>query len=187
MDYEFDLEKYENELVKIKDMIVKDIKKEGALQKEVNLLTDELLIAKHENCGAGDKNITLGPDGNLYICPAFYSDATEEPIGQINQGETNIKNAQLYTMNYAPLCNMCDAFHCADCVYHNKKTTNEVNIPSAIQCKKSHIEKRVAKLIQDECPEISMFSHKLEEESGLDPIKKVIDRLDNRNLGFYPM
>ncbi|WP_026667282.1 radical SAM peptide maturase, CXXX-repeat target family [Butyrivibrio sp. AE2005] len=187
LDYEFDLKKYENELLKVKEMIVEDINKKGVLQKEVNILTDELLLEKHENCGAGDKNITLGPDGNLYICPAFYSDDTEEPIGHINQGETNIKNAQLYTQEYAPLCNMCDAFHCADCVYHNKKRTNEVNIPSAVQCKKSHIEKRVAKMIQDECKEKILFAHEIKEESGLDPIKKVIDRLDNRKLGFYPM
>lgn len=187
LDYSFDLKKYENELNKIKDLVVKDINTHQGLRKEINVLTDILLLEEHANCAAGEKNITLAPDGNLYICPAFYSDESESPIGNLAEGLANMKNAHLYTQEYAPVCSVCDAYHCVDCIYHNKKKTKEVNVPASIQCKKSYVERKVARIIQEECKDVISFPNKIVGEDCVDPIKKVIEKLDSSNLGFYPL
>lgn len=187
LDDSFDLGKYENELHKVKELVVNDINSCQVLRKEINVLTDILFLKEHANCGAGEKNITFAPDGNLYVCPAFYSDETELPIGNLKDGLVNMKNAHLYTQEYAPLCNVCDAYHCANCIYHNKKKTKEVNVSSAIQCKKAHIERRVARLIQEECNNLISFPNRIAGDDCVDPIKKVIDKLDNSKLGFYPL
>ena len=187
LDYSFDLKKYENELNKIKDLVVKDINTHQGLRKEINVLTDILLLEEHANCAAGEKNITLAPDGNLYICPAFYSDESESPIGNLAEGLANMKNAHLYTQEYAPVCSVCDAYHCVECIYHNKKKTKEVNVPASIQCKKSYVERKVARIIQEECKDVISFPNKIVGEDCVDPIKKVIEKLDNSNLGFYPL
>ena len=95
------------------------------------------------NCEAGVKTITLAPDGNFYICPAFYYNG-EMPCGNPNDG-LDIKNPQLYKLEYAPICRRCDAFHCRRCVWLNKLTTLEVNTPSHEQCVVSHIERNAVK------------------------------------------
>lgn len=110
---------------------------------QFNLLTDRMYLDKMRNCEAGVKTITLAPDGNFYICPAFYYNG-EMPCGNPNDG-LDIKNPQLYKLEYAPICRRCDAFHCRRCVWLNKLTTLEVNTPSHEQCVVSHIERNAAK------------------------------------------
>ena len=81
---------------------------------QFNLLTDRVYLDKMRNCEAGVKTITLAPDGNFYICPAFYYSG-ELPCGNPNDG-LDIKNPQLYMLEYAPICRHCDAYHCRRCV-----------------------------------------------------------------------
>lgn len=113
---------------------------------QLNILTDRIMLNKMNNCNAGYETITMAPNGNLYICPAFYYDNDKETIGDIHNG-IDIKNSQLYKIEYAPLCRICDAFHCKRCIYLNKKTTKEVNIPSYEQCAISHIERNSSRLL----------------------------------------
>lgn len=182
----FDLEEYKVQLRKIKDYLIRNIKQKGILENEINLLTDILHIDCHCNCGAGEKSLTLGTNGQFYICPAFFSDKNEVTIGSLDKGIDNLKNSQLYTLNYAPLCKECDAYQCADCIYHNKKYTSEVNVPAAIQCKKSWIEKTVSVELQEECEKNIQFFNRLEKSKYDDPLVKLIEELDNTRLGFYP-
>ena len=143
----------------ILDGIGKDIVKiyfdEGSPQ--FNLLTDRMLLNKMNNCNAGCSHITLAPDGRLYICPAFYYENAsseymglggpkESPfcIGQLTSG-IEIKNAQLYKIEYAPLCRNCDAYQCKRCIWLNWKTTLEVNTPSRQQCVVSHLERNASR------------------------------------------
>ena len=182
----FDLAAYKKELVKAKKYLVQKIKDNGRLEKEINILTDILFMKQHVNCGAGEKSFTLGTDGKLYICPAFYSDNGENAIGNIKEGIINLKNAQLYKMDYAPLCKDCDAYQCADCIYHNKKYTSEVNIPASMQCKKSWTEKAVAAELQEECKKDISFLNNVEKNEYGDPMVKLIVDLENTKLGFYP-
>jgi CXXX repeat peptide maturase len=43
-------------------------------QPQLNIFTDRLQLKEMHNCGAGDSNITLAPNGKFYLCPAFYYD-----------------------------------------------------------------------------------------------------------------
>ena len=44
----------------------------GGKTPQLNLLTDRMMLKEMNNCGAGETNITLAPNGKFYVCPAFY-------------------------------------------------------------------------------------------------------------------
>ena len=96
------------------------------------------------NCGAGDTNITIAPNGKFYICPAFYLNDESDNVGSITEG-LDIKNKQLYRLDHAPICRHCDSYQCKRCIWLNRKTTLEVNTPSHEQCVLSHIERNTSK------------------------------------------
>ena len=96
------------------------------------------------NCGAGDTNITIAPNGKFYICPAFYINDETDDVGSITEG-LNIKNKQLYRFDHAPICRHCDSYQCKRCIWLNRKTTLEVNTPSREQCVLSHLERNASK------------------------------------------
>lgn len=118
---------------------------------QCNLLTDRMVLDKMNNCGAGDTTITLAPDGKFYICPAFYLTDEVDALGRLNysigdlQNGMNIKNSQLYKLDYAPLCRQCDAYQCKRCIWLNRKMTYEVNTPSHEQCVMGHLERNASR------------------------------------------
>lgn len=125
---------------------------------QFNLLTDRMMLKDMNNCGAGDSNITLAPNGKFYACPAFYYDGvcngTEVSLGDVCHKGYDIgsikdglivKNPQLYKIDYAPLCRKCDAFQCKRCIWLNRKTTLEVNTPSHEQCVLAHLERNASR------------------------------------------
>ena len=124
---------------------------------QINLLTDRVLLERMNNCNAGYENITLAPNGNFYVCPAFYLEDENDTIGDLRNG-LNIKNPQLYKIEYAPLCRICDAYHCKRCVWLNRKTTLEVNTPSHEQCVVSHLERNSSGNLLKELKPIGYFS-----------------------------
>lgn len=111
---------------------------------QLNLLTDRMMLDKMNNCGAGDTTITLAPDGRFYVCPAFYQSADGYCIGNLDGG-LDIKNAQLYRLDHAPICRHCDAWQCHRCMWLNRKTTLEVNTPSHEQCMVAHLEREASR------------------------------------------
>ena len=113
---------------------------------QLNMITDRIMLSQMNNCGAGDTNITLAPNGKFYICPAFYYEDETDSVGDLEHG-LDIKNKQLYKLEYAPICRHCDAWQCKRCVWLNRKTTLEVNTPSHEQCVVGHIERNAAKTL----------------------------------------
>ena len=125
---------------------------EGVLP-QLNILTDRMMLDKMNNCNAGCENITLAPDGKFYVCPAFYLaedndnyglGKTKYGIGSLTDG-FEIRNPQLYKLEYAPICRHCDAYQCKRCVWLNRKTTYEINTPSHEQCVVSHLERNAGR------------------------------------------
>lgn len=118
---------------------------------QLNILTDRMMLNKMNNCGAGDTSITLAPNGEFYVCPAFYVMNKEDEIGSLNtpigdlKNGLNIKNSQLYKLDHAPLCRHCDAYQCKRCVWLNRKMTFEVNTPSHEQCVMAHLERNASR------------------------------------------
>ena len=138
-----------------------------------NLITDIIALQEMNSCGAGDTSITLVPNGDMYPCPAFYYDNNfYYKIGNI-KGIIEIKDKKLYTLNGAPLCKSCDAFHCKRCVWLNKKLTCEVNIPSRQQCVMSHIEREAGKnLLARLHARGILLNRKIKDIDYLDPFDK---------------
>lgn len=111
---------------------------------QLNILTDRMMLSAMNNCGAGDTNITLAPNGKFYVCPAFYLEDESDCIGDLENG-LNIKNKQLYKLDHAPICRHCDAYQCKRCIWLNRKTTLEVNTPSHEQCVLAHLERNASR------------------------------------------
>lgn len=167
---------YSECLKSLSEGIVDEYKASHSIQ--VNLLTDRMLLEEMNNCNAGDETITICPDGNFYVCPAFYSDREISfAIGSISNG-LDIKNPQLYKISHAPICRICDAYQCRRCIWLNRKTTLEVNTPSREQCVISHLERNASRQLLEKIREIGQFlpDKNIEEIEYLDPFDKLLKR-----------
>lgn len=82
------------------------------------------------------------PNGRLYICPGFYSDDERLFIGDLENG-INFDFSDELDIDYLKDCVICTDYHCDECVYINKKITNEYSISPDIQCQLSEIENRI--------------------------------------------
>lgn len=177
-----DVEKFNDDIAKVYGdfldnlavAVSEEYKKGHAVQ--LNLLTDRMMLKSMNNCGAGDESITLAPDGKFYICPGFYADGSLS-AGDIGTG-LDIKNKQLYQLNHAPICRICDAWQCKRCVLHNKKLTLEVNTPGREQCVMSHIERNAARKLMERLREngIIISDNIIPEIDYLDPFDKLTNK-----------
>lgn len=177
-----DFEKYKQTLATLAITVTKDYAKGHPVQ--FNLLTDRMMLKEMNNCGAGDSNITLAPDGKFYVCPAFYHDGVCDgkeislgdvcqkgyAIGSLKDG-LEINNPQLYKIDHAPLCRNCDAYQCKRCIWLNRRTTLEVNTPSHEQCVMSHIERNAARQLLANIRTLGSFlpEHEIKNIDYLDP------------------
>lgn len=166
-----DFEKYNRVLAELVDLFKNFYINQETPQ--TNLLTDRLILNKMNNCGAGENTITLAPNGKLYICPGFYNDNEPESAGDIFSGY-DIKNKQLYKLEYSPICRHCDAFQCKRCIWLNKKTTLEVNIPSHEQCVTAHLERNASRELLNGIRSDHTFlpEQEIEQIDYLDPFEK---------------
>lgn len=141
-----------------------------------NILTDRIALDEMNNCGAGDTSITLAPNGSFYPCPAFYYD--KDPYCECGNVETGltIRNKKLFTLEGAPLCKRCDAYHCKRCVWLNKKLTYEVNTPSRQQCIMAHVERKASKDLLEIFHQSNLLNDKeIKSISYLDPFDSYKD------------
>ena len=143
---------------------------------QLNLLTDRMMLSKMNNCGAGDTNITLAPNGKFYVCPAFYYENETDSIGDLEHG-LDIKNKQLYKLEYAPICRHCDAYQCKRCVWLNRKTTLEVNTPSHEQCVVAHLERNASRELLQNIRKHGTFLPEQEDIKEID----YLDPFDNKD------
>lgn len=168
---ESDIKLYEVELNKISKIIEKSY--EDGNPKEINVLTDRLTLNKICDCGAGVDTFTLAPNGNIYICPAFYFKNEEEHIGNVEKGIQNLDKYHL-RIEDAPICSNCDSYHCKRCIYLNKELTLEYNTSPKIQCIISHIEREATRKLQENLMRKKLISKAniIEELDYKDPLVK---------------
>lgn len=155
----------------------------SAKQPQFNLITDRLQLTEMHNCEAGVGNITVAPNGKFYLCPAFYYDEqmgisnrmnhktkdASRSVGDLEQG-IDIPNKQLLQLDHAPLCRICDAYHCNRCIWLNQKLTWDNNTPSHQQCVISHLERNASCDLQIKMQEIGYrFENEIKEINYLDP------------------
>lgn len=161
---------YRNCLMELADTIIESFK--NGKNVSLNILTDRFMLHNMNNCNAGVESVTLAPDGNLYLCPAFYYE--KDAIGTIEDG-LSIKNSHLLTLQYAPICRICDAYHCKRCIWLNKSFTLEINTPGHEQCVASHIERNVSAYISRKLVSLGIISEdkQFNESEYLDPFYKL--------------
>lgn len=140
---------------------------------QFNLLTDRLFLTEMNNCNAGTESVTLTPDGKFYICPAFYYEGWES-VGDLKDG-LKIPNSHLLELEYAPICRICDAYHCTRCVYLNRKATLEMNTPGHKQCVMSHLERNASVNLSDKLADCGIINRNgmFAETECLDPFYKL--------------
>ena len=143
---------------------------------QLNILTDRMMLSAMNNCGAGESNITLAPNGKFYVCPAFYIYDELNCIGSLADG-LDIKNKQLYRIDHAPICSHCDAYQCKRCIWLNRKTTLEVNTPSHEQCVAAHLERNASRELLNNIRKHGSFLPEQEEIKVID----YLDPFDKRN------
>lgn len=167
-----DFQKYSDILAKMVSEF--GIMIEQGLIPQLNILTDRLVLREMNNCGAGDRSITLAPNGKFYICPAFYYENENDYVGDLSKG-LNIENQQLYKLSHSPICSHCDAFQCKRCVWLNRKMTLEVNTPSYEQCVVSHLERNASRALIEKMKEMGKNTSQMaeiKEIDYLDPLTK---------------
>lgn len=164
-----DLKSYKSQLDEIGKILVSEYKAGHPV--ELNFLSDRILLTDMNNCSAGIEHITIGPDGYFYICPGFYYDVEKSAVGNLDDG-VRIQNRQLLQIDHAPVCAICDAFHCKRCIYFNKISTLEVNSPSYQQCATAHLERDTSRIMLTELKEIEPFNtmEPIEELDYIDPL-----------------
>lgn len=165
------LESYRKTLAQLAAAVKQQYANGHAVQ--LNLLTDRMVLSEMNNCNAGNESVTLAPDGRFYICPAFYLDKSHS-VGDVEIG-LNIPNRQLYDLPHAPICRICDAYHCRRCVWLNRRLTLEVNTPGREQCVVAHIERNAARQLLSDIRQIGDFLPETDipEIDYLDPFEKV--------------
>ncbi|MDO5376839.1 MAG: radical SAM peptide maturase, CXXX-repeat target family [Clostridia bacterium] len=147
IDRTFDEKTYREQLAQIKDELVKMYMEQGIV-KEVSIITDICHQEVHAGCQAGDRSFVYAPDHRFYTCSSMYSRDQGAALGNIQDGLSAPKNANLYKLDHMPLCQLCDAYHCSRCIQINRNATKEVNVPPSYQCRKSLIEREIARQYQ---------------------------------------
>ncbi|MDE7378048.1 MAG: CXXX repeat peptide maturase [Paraprevotella sp.] len=145
----------------------------GGKTPQLNILTDRMMLDRMNNCGAGDNNLTLAPNGKFYVCPAFYMENETNDVGDLDSG-LHVKNKQLYKLDHAPLCRICDAWQCKRCVWLNRKTTLEVNTPGHEQCVAAHLERNASRELLSNIRKCATFlpeREEIKEITYLDPFE----------------
>ena len=167
---------YSETLNSLADMIVEhSVSNRVKPLPQLNLLTDRLMLTEMNNCGAGDSNVTLAPNGKFYLCPAFYYDDEKQSVGDLKSG-LDIKNSQLLRPDHAPICRQCDAYQCRRCIWMNQRLTMDANTPSHQQCVVAHLERNASRELQMKLDKAGIRltdSHPIEEMTELDPFNIV--------------
>ncbi len=152
-----DFKQYQSILSEISECI--KVQYQSGKQLQMSNLTDRIVIDSMNNCNAGLENITLAPNGKFYACPGFYYDDEDDFIGTLENGLI-IKNKHLYSIEFAPICRSCDAYHCKRCIWMNKKSTLEVNTPSHEQCVIAHLERNASRELLSDLHMSCIFTEK---------------------------
>ena len=168
----------ETKYVEFLDRLAETVKEEYAKNHlvQVNALSDRIMLDEMNNCNAGYEHLTMAPDGNFHVCPAFYvNDIKEGVCGNIADGP-KVRNENLFKLSYAPICRECDAYQCNRCVWLNQLQTLEVNTPGMQQCVTSHLERNASMKLLAKIRELGDFmpGKEIPEIDYLDPFDKVI-------------
>jgi len=151
-----ELKLYERELGRIARLLAEQFQDGETF--EFSVLTDRMMLTAMRNCGAGSEHLTIAPNGKSYICPGFYYDNEEDFVAAFDDKTGMAPGPVRATeLSCAPLCSRCDAFHCKRCIYLNRKTTLELNVPSEQQCAVAHAEREASRQLLSDLGTLEPF------------------------------
>ncbi|HNT43528.1 MAG TPA: CXXX repeat peptide maturase [Syntrophorhabdaceae bacterium] len=144
---EEDFSAYADALEDVRRILAGEYRKGSFL--EISTLSDRVFLTNMNNCNAGTAHLTVAPNGRFYLCPAFYYENGEDCLAGPDDA-VEIRNARLLTLENAPVCRNCDAWHCKRCVWLNRRLTSELNTPSHEQCVLAHLEREASRRFLEE-------------------------------------
>jgi radical SAM peptide maturase (CXXX-repeat target family)/CXXX repeat peptide maturase len=135
-----EVDKYRLELKKVVSNYKKQINSDIDKYTEISVLTDWMEYGKKNDCGSGKTTFAVGPDGNVYDCPAFFFCGKEYSKGNIFGMKPEILVDVDSLQNMSNIAFENEGF----CKYANLILTKEIYIPSKIQQELQKIEKAEA-------------------------------------------
>lgn len=141
---DIDINLYEKELDKLMNFVITNRKESKII--DINVLSDDKYS---RDCGAGNDLLAIAPNGKFYICPGFYFDYVNMDVGDIDNG-INKGKIKLFSQKREQLESNCNYSTCNQCVYLNKKETNELFICSKNQEVKTQFELHKTKCLENE-------------------------------------
>lgn len=107
-----------------------------------------ILERKEQRCGAGISSITLAPDGNFYLCPAFYFNGMKDKaIGNIYDEDFTYKPQKNLRYKNFYQEKECNNHLITSCVYNNFICTGEVNVSSYVADKIEDLHHHMSEVI----------------------------------------
>ena len=98
-----------------------------------------------------------------------HKPSSERSVGDLENGIA-IPNPQLLKLDHAPLCRICDAYHCNRCIWLNQKLTWDNNTPSHQQCVLAHLERNASRDLQLKLKEEGfLVDNEIKQITYLDP------------------
>lgn len=185
IDSLFDENEYRKQLIKVMNCLI-DYNKKGKTVKEINLITDLCYLNRHEGCSAGDQSFVYAANGNFYPCSADDLNADSNTMGGVKEGIKKLENSQLLKIDHMPLCEVCDAFQCSRCIKTNKDGTKEVNIPPSFQCRKSFIEREIARIYQQKIGGMAKSTNIIPKVTYEDPMS-LFYKKNKIEIGYYKL
>lgn len=108
------LQTYEQQLAQIADTgLMKQAMGTEAKFRILNLSGDKSREDRSSRCPAGIGFITVGPDGFVYPCPAFYYAGREHSLGSINSITSEPANIKWESQQ----CGICGSTRCPGCPF----------------------------------------------------------------------
>ena len=171
------LKEYEQELCKLINYIA-DLYSTSDTNFQINILTDRLQLSGGEtrDCAAGINSICLAPNGKFYVCAGFYFTNPDWSIGSIDKG-INEDERKWYFRKKSPMCNSCKATACNRCLLNSKISTNEINVPSSMQCRIETIHANAQKKLADKLKELHAYRFIAEEIPQIDYVDYVANMI----------
>ena len=151
---------------------------------EVNVLTDLSYLTAMCNCDAAEHLHDRPERAYLCLSGVLLRRSPEDFIGTLDAG-LQIQESSCCGP-HSPFCNACDVFSCKRCKFLNKTLTGEIEHPSRIQCRVSHLERAMSMRLQRMLLDQGLIhpANRIEPVPYDDPLELVVSGTRKRRITY---